>query len=158
MQKKIDEEPKFAGLDWLSWNSTSPHIPESYHKSLADCKDLFRVVFRWLNLGEKHFDNAAVLEMHLLMCGLLHRDITLAIFDHDVDESEEPIQKPTFVRNSIFKLVNREGLEGVLTRVAAALPVSNPHSPLVPVAIPPVTPVATTSPDDSISVAHARKT
>ena len=66
------------------------------------------------------------------MCGLLYRDISLAVFDHDVDVREDTTPKPLFVRNSIFRIANREGLEAVLDRVAAKLPGtsgSNPPGP-----------------------------
>ena len=72
---------------------------------------MFRAVFQWLSAPNNHFDDLAMFEMHLLLCGLLHRDITLAVFDHDADPADDVIAKPDFVRNSIFRLVNRDGLE-----------------------------------------------
>lgn len=82
--------------------------------------------------------------MYLLMCGLLYRDITLAVFDHDVDVNQDTVDKPAFVRSSIFKLANREGLEAVFDRVAALLPDGNTNS-AIPIASPPT--------DQSISTA-----
>ena len=93
-----------------------------YHESLEGCATLFRIVFGWLNQPRNYFDDPMMFESHLLLCGLIHRDITNAVFDHDVDEDEEPAPKPLFVRNSIFKLANRDGLEEVLKRIESSIP------------------------------------
>ena len=147
---QITAQPSvLGGFSWLSWSSTSPHLPEVYHVSLIECKKLFLVVFRWLESRDKHFQDVSTFEMYLLLCGLLYRDITLAVFDHDADEGEECTTKPLFVRNSILKLPNRDGLEDVFRRVAASIPVQASLNPDHTAAIVP----ADTPPNESITAA-----
>lgn len=85
-------------------------------------------------------------ESYLLLCGLLHRDITAAVFDHDVDDNEEPSPKPSFIRTSIFKLANRDGLEELLKRIAASIPQPAQQVPPIPTLEP-------TSCDESVTAA-----
>ena len=70
---------------WLSWNYTSPHLPSDVHASKAKIAEVFSHLSTWCKSPVVVFNDHSILEAHLLLLGLMYRDMDMALYEHDPD-------------------------------------------------------------------------
>lgn len=71
--------------DWLSWNYDSPHLPSAVHASKAKVAQVLSYLSNWCKSPAAIFEDPAQLEAHLLLFGLMYRDMDLALYEFDPD-------------------------------------------------------------------------
>ena len=108
-------------FEWASWESTSAHLPASFHLNNEAILSMLNALNTWKRSASGMWQDPLKVESYLLFIALLHRDLELLDFDFDVDT---PLaSRPSYFAASLLHTKYFPLVTSVLAKIAKSIPV-----------------------------------
>lgn len=116
-----DVSPVPSPFPWARWDSDAPHLPEDVLCNAANFATVLQVLRNWKQIPNTIFSNVSSVEIHLLIIGMLFRDMDLCLFSHDVDSADT--DRPLYFSHSVVTLRQFNAVTVAIGKIANCIPV-----------------------------------